>query len=379
MRLDVLGHDVVGLARAKECEIKVVKEYHSTSILDKKAVLKATQDVDVVVHLAGVTSHNDIENNRYESLDVNLLASAKNRGAAIFTGATVLQLHKPKVSGYHNWHVDVVHTDKKLRERQGGSYRIHAKRVIVAAGSLGSTELLMRSQVSEKLQLSKFLGKGFSSNGDMLITGYHQNQVSNSISNEQIPFSKRHIGPTISSIIDTRKTSGRGGFVIEEMAVPAPLQRFYEELFTTTNTLHELSSTAWGMHKHGHDFDDPFALNHQAMLNTSLYAVMGDDDADGKLELSGSGFKKSDPGVPHEGLIKVSWPKLKYKQLFSQQTTQLEKMSKKSRVGGRVIPFPAWKLLPEKMMFLANHQHGPVTTVHPLGGCAMSDSWYASH
>lgn len=309
-----------------------------------------------------------------ESLDVNLLAAAKSRGAEIYTGASVTRLHKQQHEGATSWIVDVVHTSKKLRERQGCVYQIRAKRIIVAAGSLGSTEILMRSRQRHGLEFSPRLGKRFSANGDLLAAGFDQQLLSNSIANELVPFDERRVGPTISAIIDDRDSSGRGGIVIEEMAVPAPLQRFFEELFTTTNTLHELSTSDSSKHRHNEEFDDAYAVSRERMQRTSLYAVMGDDGADGELQLALQGHAESRQELPQEGLLRVRWPELKNKKIFDHQVSRLEQLAKASGIEGRILPNPAWKPLPESMMFLANGERGPLTTVHPLGGCAMADS-----
>ncbi|MEJ2330253.1 MAG: GMC family oxidoreductase N-terminal domain-containing protein, partial [Gammaproteobacteria bacterium] len=162
------------------------------------------------------------------SLDTNLLAEARQKGAEIYTGASVVCLEKDQKGKETSWTLHVVHTRRKLRERQGNAFRIKARYVIVAAGSLGSTELLLRSQDRERLRFSTELGKHFSSNGDMLAAGFNQHMESNSVASDQIPFDKRHVGPTITGIIDARDKEGRGGIVIEEMAIPAPLQRVFE-------------------------------------------------------------------------------------------------------------------------------------------------------
>src|SRR5204863_1094675 len=77
-----------------------------------------------------------------ESLDTNLLLLAWRRGVAIYTGATVLRLEKIQPG----WSVVVTHTDPALRERQPEPLRIEADRVILAAGTFGSTEILKRSE-----------------------------------------------------------------------------------------------------------------------------------------------------------------------------------------------------------------------------------------
>lgn len=68
-------HQVLGLGRDKRCVVKGVRAYYSGSILDKKLVEKATRDVEVVVHLAALTSHKDIVEKKFETLKTNLLGT----------------------------------------------------------------------------------------------------------------------------------------------------------------------------------------------------------------------------------------------------------------------------------------------------------------
>jgi cholesterol oxidase len=306
------------------------------------------------------------------SLDTNLLAEARQKGAEIYTGASVVRLEKNRSDGETSWTLDVVHTRRKLRERQGDAFRINARFVIVAAGSLGSTELLMRSEDKETLRFSSELGKHFSSNGDMLAAGYDQGMVSNSVANDRIPFDERHVGPTITGVIDARDQEGRGGIVIEEMAIPSPLQRVFEELVTTSNTLRSISEFHHGKHRHKKPFEDSFAVSPAAMKNTSLYAIMGDDGADGELRLPAAKARIGSK-VAEEGIIGAHWPGLNRKPLFNEQIKQLETLSENSCVAGKILPNPGWKLLPESMNFFTNNQLGPLVTVHPLGGCSMGD------
>ena len=109
-----------------------------------------------------------------DSLDVNLLRTAERAGAHLYTGATVLRIAGHHVGdadeGYgegqevlrdarpgawngrlenNAWILDVVHTDASLRARQGGPFRIVARKVILAAGTYGSTEILLRSRSDE--------------------------------------------------------------------------------------------------------------------------------------------------------------------------------------------------------------------------------------
>lgn len=307
------------------------------------------------------------------SLDTNLLVKAKRQGARIFTGASVIKLDEGD-DGV--WELEVVHTQSSLRIKQGAPYILRAKKVIVAAGTLGSTEILTRSQQQTQLEFSARLGKGFSSNGDMLAVGYKQNQEANTIADEGVEFSKRNIGPTITGIIDRRDPHNKKGLLIEEMSVPAPMRRVFAELYTTANTLHSMENYDAESHQRAYVNNDPASISQEELKHTSLYAVMGHDDnqSQGRLELQPpSLFPNENPPKYQEGVIQIHWPELGKEPLFTEQTKALAEMSKQSGVGGKVIANPGWKLLPDSMMSLVDNQVGALTTVHPLGGCSMAD------
>jgi cholesterol oxidase len=104
--------------------------------------------------------------NARNTLDLNYLAVAKQKGARI------LPLHlartiAPTAAGYEVRADEIV--NGKLDARTFSS-----KFVVIAAGSLGSTELLLRSRTAGTLQnLSTRLGEAWSSNGDFLTPAIH--------------------------------------------------------------------------------------------------------------------------------------------------------------------------------------------------------------
>ncbi|MCL5439126.1 MAG: NAD(P)-dependent oxidoreductase [Patescibacteria group bacterium] len=69
------GHFVTGIGRSKKCKVANVRIYYKGTVLDKKLVEKAIKDVETVVHLAALTSHEDIVNNRFASLETNFLGT----------------------------------------------------------------------------------------------------------------------------------------------------------------------------------------------------------------------------------------------------------------------------------------------------------------
>lgn len=309
-----------------------------------------------------------------ESLDTNLLALAMRLGAAIYCGATVLRLQRPPGRD-DAWAVLVTHTDEALRRCEDGPRWIVARRVILAAGSLGSTEILLRSQrLTPALGLSPRLGQGFSGNGDLIAFGYDYGAEgrANAVAHEDQDPATRGVGPTITAGF-TAEVVDRCGrprrLLVEEMAVPAALRRPAEEIITTVQSLYRLSRRDDHPHADGHPADDPLALHRERIRDMSVFAVMGDDDAGGLLRLrvddSGSGDAQLD----------LIWPQLRQHALFDAQLQLLrERAHEHARFGGVTLPNPLWRPLPEAMEQTLGVPRGPVVTVHPLGGCAMSDT-----
>ena len=318
-----------------------------------------------------------------DSLDVNLLRTAERAGASIYTGATVLRLlprftEGASISGAvrapDSWILEVVHTDADLRARQGGVFRLVASKVILAAGTFGSTEILLRSRADD-LVFSSRLGQRFSSNGDMIAVAYDQKAppgdppvVVNAIANEDDPPDRRNVGPTITGIVDLRGTK-ETPVVIQEMAVPGPLRRVFEEVVTTGHTLRELARADRDDHVAEGPPHDPCAVRRGAIRNSSIFAIMGDDGAGGALELvGGSGEADGD------GAIRVRWPDARTLPIFDQGIQALGKLGVDSGIVGEVQSNPIWQLLPTDLQFLFDNRRGPLLTVHPLGGCPMGDT-----
>jgi cholesterol oxidase len=95
---------------------------------------------------------------------MNYLPLARSAGAEIYTQTDVH--HIEKCSGYYRIHATHFPADG-VSKRDSIPLQITARVVIVAAGSLGSTEILLRSAASS-LELSCQLGRRWTGNGDAL-------------------------------------------------------------------------------------------------------------------------------------------------------------------------------------------------------------------
>ncbi len=327
-----------------------------------------------------------------ESLDVNLLVAAWRAGATIYTGATVLKIERTKEvapgpgtayvdvapdTQYQEptvWTLDVVHTEGRLRARQGPPFRITARKVILAAGTFGSTEILMRSQ-TETLKFSPRLGQRFSTNGDMIAVAYDQDieidgrrRDVGAAADETTPPRSRAVGPTITGLIDLRGLGARD-VVVEELAVPGSLARLFDETVAMGHLLQGLARADTSAHDAVKLAHDPCAVDGRAMRRSSIVALMGDDGAAGALELVGG-----DDEGDGDGAIRVRWPAIHDHPLFPAQIDALRKLAKDSATKGEVLPNPLWQLLPDKMQTLLDNKRGPLLTVHPLGGCPLGNT-----
>ncbi|MES2512298.1 MAG: alkaline phosphatase D family protein [Pseudomonadota bacterium] len=310
------------------------------------------------------------------SLDTNLLAQARHQGADIYTGASMLSLSQTHQAAGGNgaeptWALQVVHTSPELRAREKDPLKLHARHVILAAGTLGSPEILLRSR-SDSLALSNTLGEGFSCNGDNITAIHGLQRKACSTADEHVALHERKVGPTITNMVNVKGTAGGGaGFWIQEFSVPAALKRLFSELVTTGQTLAQLQTGDTG--KHGgeaRDAMDPCAVDDDAIDKTLLVGSIGHDDANGLLQLP---LQSASAGQDsrQQGVLQIVWPQARDgRQLNAAQET-LEKLCASAFPGASVIANPLWRLLPGKLGDLISQPLGPVLTVHPLGGCTM--------
>jgi cholesterol oxidase len=306
-----------------------------------------------------------------ESLDTNLLVLARRRGVAIYTGATVLRLEKI-VTG---WSVVVTHTDPALRARQPEPLRIEADRVILAAGTFGSTEILLRSR-DAGLPLSSRLGQQFSGNGDLFAAFYDLRETNGrhadvqAVADECQPMAQRRIGPTITAAIDAREDNPATDISIQELAVPGPLRRLFQELFASGRTLYTLNEADFAPHRRASP--DRNAVDSDAFERTLPIALIGRDNADGELVLAAS----ADPAARDadgDGAVHVRWPGVAHDPRFDAHHRRAEELLAGSGYQGRLLRNPVWQLQPDDVMQRLGLQRGPLLTVHPLGGCPMGD------
>jgi cholesterol oxidase len=232
---------------------------------------------------------------------------------------------------------------------EGREETVTARRVIVCAGTLGSTEILLRCRdVFKSLSgISPQLGKGFSGNGDFLsfVVGTHSAADPN-------------YGPVITQRIDFNLFEDfdrERAFILEDASYPAFLAWFVEGAKPGVLWLRSL----WLTLRHvlarikGHT-TGPIGFALQDLLSgdlsyhTMVMLCMGLDRANGVMTLG------------RDGWLDINWPSRKNRQLYEailRAGRELESASD----GDVVFALPTWW-----WPFRKN------VTVHPLGGCALS-------
>ena len=308
-----------------------------------------------------------------QSLDVNYLALAEANGARLFCGATVHRLRplQPQSEGHA---VEFFFTDPdKARSDRARPYVVRARRVILAAGTLGSTEILLRSRQAGLPVAADALGANFSGNGDLIAAAYRQKEEASCSAREGDAPADRHVGPTITGLVRHRAADLERPLVLEEFAIPGPLRRVLGEVLAAADAAHGATRIDWRCHAPDDAIDDPQAVSDDAIDHTPVYGMMGDDGAGGRIEMTGDAA--ADHAAVTDARTRIVWPDAGRAPVFDAQIQALRDAHERfGGQGGQVLPNPLWQPLPRIRGIEALAIRGPTTTVHPLGGCAMADS-----
>lgn len=309
------------------------------------------------------------------SLDLGLLAQvAATPGTCLVQGATVLQL--ARLAGPEpGWRLQVQHTDTQLRRGQRQAFVLQARRVVLAAGTLGSTEILLRSQ-REGLALSPRLGERFSGNGDLIASLDHTGQTASAMADPAAAPAARGVGPTITAMVDLRQ---RHGFVLQDLAVPAPLARLFAEAFTTARVLQGLGKPDLDAHRATDD--EPCAVQPDRLRRSLPLAMIGHDSADGRLRLADDPVLAARHAAAArddcqgDGALVIDWPGVAEQRRWNARHAVVQALADAAPgVGGRLLANPGWQALAPEQHNGLGLPRGPLLTVHPLGGCVMADS-----
>jgi len=252
------------------------------------------------------------------SLDYNYLAVAERAGALAVTESEVIAL-EPEADTY----------TVTYRDHAGDGRRqvLQGRTVFLAAGAVGSTELLLRARDVDRTlpDLSPRLGEGFSGNGDFLAF----------IRRSRIQLDAGH-GPTIttSSVVDFDEAGDQVWFQVQDGAYPAVLSRLVAGLDPTR-----------GLRERVVRLGARIRTDRQRRRSVMALLLMGRDASAGRLTLD------------HHNEATVAWDNRANRSLYRAEGQVARAVA--GMLGGRASILPTWSLLRRAI------------TVHNLGGVPM--------
>lgn len=259
------------------------------------------------------------------------LPDAVRHGAHLFTEAMVRSLSRASDG---TWRVHVSRLDKS---RDGHNEVVMAADIVIlAAGTLGSTEILLRSQAAG-LALSPRLGERFSANGDIIAFGYGATLPVSAIGVGHPPKVEldRCVGACVSGQIELRDpTDLAQELTVQEGVLPSALAPVLPVMFMPNGRLlGAMQSLISGVYK------GPFA-------KLQTFFAVSHDTSGGRLVLDGE-------------RATVSWPGAKDEPVYQRLDAILSKLV--GEVGGSYVKNPLSGTLMGQQP----------ATAHPLGGCVM--------
>jgi cholesterol oxidase len=243
---------------------------------------------------------------------MNYLPVAKHNGTEMYTQVEVKSINK--MDGYYRINMEYVNDQHNKVTRHPVS--INSKIVVVGAGSPASAGILLDSQ-APNFQFSPFLGRGWSSNGDTI--GFITGLPSGTNIGGQGAFAtdKPPVGPTVQTSLHFYKERElRQRLLIQDAAIPRGVSNLFTALLA-----------------------DP------AMDDSMVMLGMGHDTAEGRM-------------VKKAGRWQIKWEGLKDSEYRKMVFGEFERLA--CAHGGKYKRLKAFG--------------DNLVTVHPLGGCAMSDN-----
>jgi cholesterol oxidase len=286
------------------------------------------------------------------TLTKNYLPDAKNRGADIFCGIDVRSIARRGDA----WAVYYNPVGQHRSLYNAPELFVLADVVIVSAGSLGSTEILLRSK-KRGLACSSYVGHHFTGNGDVLGFAYNGDSRINGIGRGKANKPSIQSGPTITGFIDLRETKELSdAFIVEEGAMPSALKKILPAAFSVAGKTvgkdanhsfwhavkqwgREVASiiTSWGG-----------GAYRGSIANTQTFLTMSFDEDRGTLSLK-------------DDRLRIEWPRAADQPVWKMVENKFRALA--TATGAAYVPSP---LFTKYFKF-------DVLTVHPLGGCIHAD------
>jgi cholesterol oxidase len=277
------------------------------------------------------------------TLDLNYIPLAESQGAEVYPLHWVDKIEPVGEEGFRV-HFRRFDSDNPRYSEPGA---VVGKTVILAAGTLGTSELLLRCrEVHRTLPgLSGALGHRFSGNGDFLLAGtMNANRVVDPAR-----------GPSITAVADFSTAANQ--IHIEDLGFPNPFIWMLEGAIPSEgrikNLVRSLKAYLWASCGR-HDGSSRLSFELKRLFTGGEtarflpYLGMGSDAGDGRLRLQ-------------NGELDIEWSPRRSRRLFKEMEDALKALSR--GLKGRYVTSILWQWPLRKLL-----------TAHPLGGCIMAET-----
>ncbi len=264
------------------------------------------------------------------SVALTYLPDAVRHGAELYTHAGVRHLAK---SADGDWEVHVRRLD--AGSSASPDMVLRAAMVVLGAGTLGTTEILLRSRAMG-LPLSDRVGERFSANGDIIAFGYGAREPVNAVGvGYPAKIEGAEVGAAVSGQLEIDDAANLANELrVQEGVLPSSLAPVLPVLFIPNGRLlGALQSLVNGVYK------GPFA-------KLQTFFAVSHDSASGRFVLD-------------DDRLILAWPNAKDEPVYARLDAMLSAVVKES--GGSYVKNP----LAGTVM-----GHQPATA-HPLGGAGM--------
>jgi len=307
------------------------------------------------------------------TLAMNVWPLVVNRGVQIFTGGKVNTVQKVG----DMWKVKF---ELSSIEPGSDSYKectLSVRRLILAAGTFGSTEILLRSQM-KGLKVSSQLGKRHSVNGDLMGFGVRTSNkvagVATKPSTKDDSGEDQVIGPL--TVAEIRVPTAHGNISLQDATIPYAARTFIAESMVTG---HLASLFADGKEPIFHGKDSQ-AADKDFLDHSQVITCMGYESGNGEISLVEMKQREHENKHP-EYFASPVWSDNELKNTLSYieevESTFSKAAGKDGFNGGIYVPAPPWRILPKKLVETMDGMNGirpHLLASHPLGGCCIGSS-----
>jgi cholesterol oxidase len=291
------------------------------------------------------------------TLYMNYLPMAQQAGATLFTQTKVEWLEKLPAGGWR------IHGQHVVDDEPGEEFTLETREVTLSAGSLNSTEILLRSEM-HGLKVSPALGTRFSGNGDFFGLAYNSDFETDVLGYrfQQTPAAGDSAapGPNIVGLVRYNGALPEAQRIaVEDLSFPNAYIDGAKAIFAALRGQDTVAGNQDAQSDRLQRDLDPSGQAHDpngAMNHTMLYLVMGQDNARGTILFDAPWFEP-------DGRISVSWDRAGQQQIFTRMNEELRRHARSLR--GAFISNPTWSIF----------NLGHLITAHPLGGCPMGDDY----